>query len=284
MAQNEGKSTLNARRPDLTALAGLILSVGGIICGLLMEGGRLADVAQLTAAVIVFGGTIGAVMLTTPGPVMKRAVRRLKYVVFEHSASTEEICEEIISLATKARKSGIVALEPEIARIGDPFLFKALMLSVDGTELKAVREMMEMEMRLDSSEAEMDARVFEAAGGYAPTIGILGAVIGLIQVMKHLDQLSEVGYGIAVAFVATIYGVGSANLLFLPIGQKIRMRAQQEFRMKQLMLEGVVSISEGMNPRLIRRKLDAFTQSMDRRPERPAAALSSDGAPRRASA
>jgi chemotaxis protein MotA len=264
MAREMGSGS--GRRLDMTALLGLCVSIGGILAGLLLEGGRIADVAQITAAIIVFGGTIGAVMLTTPLSVARSAMRRVKASLFEQSGSPFEMIEEIIILATKARKGGVVALEPDVARIEDPFLHKALMLSVDGTDLKAIREMMELEMKMDAAEAEMDARVFESAGGYAPTIGIIGAVIGLIQVMKHLDNLSQVGYGIAVAFVATIYGVGSANLIFLPLGQKIRIRSHQTMRSKQLMLEGVVSINEGMNPRLIRRKLEAFVR--DRRRSR----------------
>jgi chemotaxis protein MotA len=134
------------------------------------------------------------------------------------------------------------------------------MLAVDGTGLNALKEMLELEIKLEMSEAEMDAKVLESAGGYAPTIGILGAVVGLIQVMKHLDNLSQVGSGIAVAFVATIYGVGSANLFFLPVGQKMRLRGWKAMRTKHLMLEGVVGIAQGLNPRLVRRRLDAFVR------------------------
>jgi chemotaxis protein MotA len=258
MGQREANHRIGRRRPDLLALLGLAIGIGGILMGLLLEGGRISDVAQVTAALIVFGGTLGATMLTTPPAMLRSAVKRLRTVFVEVDTDLDEIIELIVSLSAKARRAGLVALEQEIEQIRHPFLNRALMLAVDGTPPGDLREMMELEMKLDVNAAEMDAKVFEAAGGYAPTIGILGAVIGLIQVMKHLDNLSAVGYGIAVAFVATIYGVGSANLILLPLGQKVRLRAWQAVKAKQLMLEGVLSISEGTNPRLIRRKLAAF--------------------------
>jgi chemotaxis protein MotA len=187
---------------------------------------------------------------------------------FEENAPTESIIELVVSLAAKARKNGVAALAADILEVQHRFLHKGLMLAVDGAATSEIREMMELDLKLEMSEADMDARVLESAGGYAPTIGILGAVIGLIQVMKHLDNLSQVGSGVAVAFVATIYGVGSANLIFLPLGQKMRLRAWKAMRTKHLMLEGIVSITEGVNPRLVRRRLDAFV-SDGRPPHRP---------------
>jgi len=261
MAKRSLTAEIGRRRVDFMAAVGLVVGIGGILIGLVLEGGRISDVSQLTAALIVLGGTSGAVIVTTPPSMLKSALRRIPQLFSEEEAPLDQIIELIIGLATKARKNGIVSLESEIAQIQYPFLHKGLMLAVDGTAVNNIRDMMELEIKLETSEAEMDARVFEAAGGYAPTIGIIGAVIGLIQVMKHLDNLSQVGSGIAVAFVATIYGVGSANLLFLPLGQKIRLRAWKAMRVKQLMLEGLMSLSEGINPRLIRRKLDAFVRT-----------------------
>ncbi len=256
MANYSGKQA--GGRPDFVALLGAGVSVAGILGGLILEGGRITDVAQITAALIVLGGTIGAVMLTTPLAILKTAVGRLRVALTDKPHSPAEIIETMVALAAKARKTGLMSLEQEAARMHDPFLHKALTLAVDGTELQEIQEMMQLQMRMEAADADQDARVFEAAGGYAPTIGIIGAVIGLIQVMKHLDQINRVGSGIAVAFVATIYGVGSANLFFLPLAQKIRLRAQQSLRIKELMLEGVISVSQGTNPRLIRRRLDAF--------------------------
>jgi chemotaxis protein MotA len=271
---NPAKTAKTNSHLDLTALLGLGVALAGILTGLVLEGGRITDVLQLTGALIVFGGTAGAVMLNTPFSVMRSSLRRLRQVLFEHPNSTAETIEEILVYAAKARKSGMVSLENDAADIADPFLHKAIMLAVDGTELQALRNMMELEMRVELGDAETDAKVYEAAGGYAPTIGIIGAVIGLIQVMKHLDDLQKVGHGIAVAFVATIYGVASANLLFLPLAQKIRIRALQSMRSKELMLEGVIAIIEGMNPRLIRRKLEAFSREISH-PSRETAAAGS---------
>lgn len=247
-------------RPDIATLGGLLLAGGGILGGLLMEGGKLTDIAQITALLIVLGGTIGAVMVTTPLKTLIRAVKCLGGVFFEHSQSPHEVIEEIISYATKARKNSIISLESDLPNIADPFLRKAVSLSVDGTDLQEMRKMMELDIALEHRGGEAMAKVWESAGGYAPTIGIIGAVLGLIQVMKHLENIEEVGRGIAVAFVATVYGVASANLFFLPAANKIKARFHHAEELKELMLEGVCSIVEGLNPKLIRVKLDAFTQ------------------------
>lgn len=247
-------------KPDLATWAGLILAVGGILGGLILEGGKVQDVAQVTAALIVLGGTFGAVMVTTPMPALRSATRKLPMIFFDSVQNPDGIVEEIITYATKARKNGIVSLEQEAEAVEDPFLRKALNLAVDGMDLKELRKMMELEISLEEQHAEEDAKVYEAAGGYSPTIGIIGAVLGLIQVMKHLDNIDEVGHGIAVAFVATVYGVGAANIFFLPAGNKLRARMHRVIRTKELMLEGVIGIVEGLNPKLIRSKLEAYTR------------------------
>ncbi len=245
-------------RPDLATFGGLLLAVAGILGGLLIEGGKIQDVAQMTAGMIVLGGTIGAVMVTTPLHVLLSAVKQLKVVFFDQSSPPDAIIEEIIGYATKARKNGIVSLEQDADAVTDKFLRKALNLAVDGTDLQVLRRMMELEISLQEHHGEAEAKVYEAAGGYAPTIGIIGAVLGLIQVMKHLEDIKEVGHGIAVAFVATVYGVASANLFFLPAANKIKARMQNALQTKELMLEGVIGIVEGLNPKLIRSKLDAY--------------------------
>ncbi len=247
-------------RPDIATLGGLMLAAGGILGGLVIEGGKLTDIAQVTALMIVLGGTIGAVMVTTPLKTLLRAGKCLGSVFFEHAQSPHQIIEEIISYATKARKNSIISLESDLPNIADPFLRKAISLSVDGTDLQELRKMMELDISLEHRGGEAIAKVYEAAGGYAPTIGIIGAVLGLIQVMKHLENIEEVGRGIAVAFVATVYGVASANLLFLPVANKIKARFHHSLEMKELMLEGVCSIVEGLNPKLIRIKLDPFAE------------------------
>lgn len=247
-------------KPDLATLGGLVLALGGIVGGMILEGGKIQEILQPTAAIIVFGGTIGAVMVTVPLHVLLGAVKRLMAVFFEKHQTPNVVIEEVIGYATKARKNGIVSLEQDAEKVEDPFLRKALNLAVDGTDLQEIRKMMELEMGIEEHHHEAEAKVFEAAGGYAPTIGIIGAVLGLIQVMKHLANIEEVGKGIAVAFVATIYGVGSANVFFLPAANKIRSRAHQAIQMKELMLEGVIGIVEGLNPKLIRTKLEAYAR------------------------
>lgn len=254
-------------KPDLATIGGLLMAFGGVLGGLLLEGGRIKDVAQITAALIVFGGTLGAVMVTTPFSVLLRAFRKLHLVFVDRAPLPQDAIDEIISFASKARRHGIVSLEQDADNVPDPFLRKALNLAVDGTDLDAIRKMMELEMTVEEHRAEAEAKVFEAAGGYAPTIGIIGAVLGLIQVMKHLENIEEVGRGIAVAFVATVYGVGSANIFFLPAANKLRARAHRATQIKELMLEGVVAIVEGLNPKLIRTKLEAYAREADAPPK-----------------
>ena len=246
------------RRLDWATIAGLALATGGIVGGLLLEKGSIQDVAQGTAAMIVLGGTLGAVLVTTPMTVFMRALKRLGSVLFEETSSVAATIETLIYFATQARKNGIVSLERDATEIPDPFFRKALGLAVDGTDLQEIRNMMEIDINAGEQIGEAEARVWDAAGGYAPTVGIIGAVMGLIQVMKHLEDIKEVGHGIAVAFVATVYGVGSANLFFLPAANKIRARIRSVSMLKEMTLEGVIGIVEGLNPTLIRIKLSAF--------------------------
>ena len=253
MAAGEG-----GLRPDLATVCGLVLAVGGILGGLVLEKGSVKDVAQFTAALIVIGGTLGAVMVNTPLDNLKMAAAQLKTVLFEPKQPTAKLIDEIIVYATKARKQGIVSLETDAHNIADPFLRKAVNLAVDGTDLDDLRTMMELEIDLAEHASEDAAKVFDSGGGYAPTIGIIGAVLGLIQVMKNLANLEEVGHGIAVAFVATVYGVGLANVLLLPAGGKIRARAAKDRQIRELALTGVIGIVEGANPKLIRSKLNAY--------------------------
>jgi chemotaxis protein MotA len=247
-------------KPDLATLGGIGLALAGILGGLIMEKGSIRDVSQVTAALIVLGGTFGAVLVTTPLPIFLEGLKGMRDVFLEQANSASDTIETLIRFATQARKNGIVSLETEAGNIADPFLRKALSLAVDGTDLNEMRKMMEIDMDLAEQKDEQKAKVWEAAGGYSPTIGIIGAVMGLIQVMKHLDDIKEVGHGIAVAFVATVYGVAVANILFLPFANKLRARIQQARLVKELTLEGVIGIVEGLNPTLIRLKLSAFDQ------------------------
>lgn len=249
-----------SRPPDFSTLAGLAVAISGILGGFILEKGNIQDVAQATAAMIVLGGTLGAVMVTTPMPLMRRAFRALGGIFRESPTTTGKTIDALIHYATRARKNGIVSLEDEAAEIPDPFLRKALNLAVDGTDLQELRQMMELDIALGEQAAEAEARVWESAGGYSPTIGIIGAVLGLIQVMKHLEDINQVGHGIAVAFVATIYGVGAANVFFLPAANKLRARMREATILREMTLEGVAAIVEGMNPTLIRLKLEPYQQ------------------------
>lgn len=213
---------------DKASLSGIVLAIGGIVAGLLLEGGNFSQILQPTAAMIVFGGTLGAVMLQFPMSVVLHSFRRLGSVFMTPKSNPQFTVRRLVQYAQKARREGIVSLDADLAAIEDPFLKKSLMLAVDGTEPDELRKIMELELDNQAEYEEQVPQVFEAAGGFAPTIGIIGAVLGLIQVMQHLDKIDEVGRGIAVAFVATIYGVGSANLLYLPVSGKMKLRIREE--------------------------------------------------------
>jgi chemotaxis protein MotA len=245
---------------DFATLGGIALGVGGIVGGLIFEGGHVHEIFSPTALVIVLGGTIGAVMVSTPGHVLRGGFRALTHVIFEKVEDPADLINQIVDYSTRARKNGLVSLEDVADKASDPFLRKALNLAVDGTDLQELRKMMELEIDIEERASESEARIFEGAGGYSPTIGIIGAVLGLIQVMKDLADIEKVGHGIATAFVATIYGVAFANLFFLPAAGKIKARAHEKSQMRELMLEGVVGIVEGLNPKLIRTKLEVYAR------------------------
>ncbi len=243
---------------DKASWGGVVLGLGGIVGGLLLEGGRISQVLQPTAAMIVFGGTAGAVLIQFPLPVVRNAVRRLVHVFFLPKHNPAAAVQELVKYANRARREGIVSLDAELESIKEPFLKKSLMLAVDGTESQELRTMMELELDNQADHEDKIPQVFESAGGFSPTIGIIGAVLGLIQVMQHLDKIDEVGRGIAVAFVATIYGVGAANLFLLPAAGKLRIRIREEQMLREMTLEGVISILEGMNPRMLEAKLSGY--------------------------
>jgi chemotaxis protein MotA len=194
-------------------------------------------------------------MVQFPLSTVAQAFKALTQLFFDKSEDPKHLVDTLVKFANRARKNGIVSLDAELSTIEDQFLKKALMLAVDGIEPEELRKMMELELDNQEEHSEKVAQVFESAGGFAPTIGIIGAVIGLIQVMQHLSNIDEVGKGIAVAFVATLYGVGSANLLFLPFAGKLKIKGREEQVLREMTLEGVISILEGMNPRMLETKL-----------------------------
>lgn len=249
---------------DKSSIGGIAIAVGGITLGLVLEGGRVSQILQPTAAIIVFGGTIGAVMLQFPLQVIVQAGKQLSNVFRERPTTAQKTVQQLVGYAHQARRSGIVSLDDELEKITDPFLKRSLMLAVDGTEPDELRKMMESELQARAEEEELIARVFESAGGFSPTIGIIGAVLGLIQVMQHLQNMDEVGRGIAVAFVATIYGVGAANLIFLPCSGKLKIRFRHQQVVREMTLEGVISILEGMNPKVLEGKMLGFLEEDSR--------------------
>jgi chemotaxis protein MotA len=256
---------------DKSTFGGLFLAFAGIVAGLILEGGRIGQILQPTAAMIVFGGTVGAVMVQFPLSVVLQAAKGMTRVFFEKKPDTEGLVKTLVGYANKARRNGIVSLDAELSKIRDPFLKKSLTLAVDGTEPEELRKMMDLELDNQAEQEEKIPQVLESAGGFAPTIGIIGAILGLIQVMQHLENINEVGKGIAVAFVATIYGVGSANLLFLPSAGKMKIRIREEQILREMAVEGVVSILEGMNPRMVETKLLGFLADQSPRPRAQAA-------------
>jgi chemotaxis protein MotA len=249
---------------DKATLGGLVLAIGGILLGLMLEGGNIGQVLQPTAAMIVFGGTLGAVLIQYPLPVALSAFRRLVTVFVEPVQNAQATIELLVKYAHQARREGIISLDKELATVQEPFLRRALMLAVDGTESQELRKIMELELDNKEEREEKIPQLFESAGGFSPTIGIIGAVLGLIQVMQHLDKIDEVGKGIAVAFVATLYGVGAANLILLPAAGKLKIRIRDEQIIREMTIEGVVSILEGMNPRILEEKLIGFVTAADK--------------------
>jgi chemotaxis protein MotA len=243
---------------DKASIGGVILAVAGIVVGLLMEGGNLGQILQPTAALIVFGGTMGAVLLQFPLTTVAAAFAGMAHIFTAHQRQDHQLVALLVGFANKARRNGVVSLDMDLKSIEDPFLKQTLMLAVDGTEPTELRKIMHVNLDSLTEHEERLPAVFESAGGFSPTIGILGAVLGLIQVMQHLDNIQEVGRGIAVAFVATIYGVGIANLFFLPFAGKMRIRIRDGERRREMMLEGVIGILEGMNPRMLELKLASF--------------------------
>ena len=243
---------------DRVSIIGIIISFVAILGGQMLEGGNVHSLIQFTAFIIVMGGTIGAIMLQSSMKVFFLGMKMLKWVFRPPVREPEVLIEQIIQWSNVSRKGGLLALEPVIEEVDEPFVKKGLQMLVDGAEPGTLRESMELEIDAYEEHYRAAAKVWEAAGGYAPTIGILGAVMGLIHVMENLSDPSKLGGGIAVAFVATIYGVGSANLFFLPIANKLKALVSHEVMMKSMLIDGLVSISNGENPRMIETKLRGY--------------------------
>jgi len=249
---------------DIASCIGVFWGVAMILTGLKLEGGEFKEVLQVTAAIIVFGGTSGAVILQFTPARLIGAVVGLKTVFRGVKMDPAGLIHQIADFARRARREGILALEKEIPDITDTFFSKALGMAVDGLEPKTLHETMETEMDTIEEEWKQKAEVWEAGGGYLPTIGIIGAVLGLIQVMKELTDIEKVGEGIAVAFVATIYGLVAANLICLPIAGKLQSTGKQITKFKDMTLKGVLLIQEGINHSIIEEELKGYLDEKSR--------------------
>lgn len=243
---------------DLLSFIGIAVSLLAILGGQMLEGGHLASLVNGPAVVIVFGGTIGAILLQAPLPVVQLGLRRLAWVFFPPRVAFEETIERIVEWSNTARREGLLGLDALVDTEEHAFTRKGLQLLVDGNEPGQIRKVLEVEISTREQLGLQAARLYEAMGGYAPTIGILGAVLGLIHVMENLADPSRLGSGIAAAFVATVYGVGSANLLYLPLANKLKNINQTEVRFAEMVVDGIAAIAEGDNPRNIRIKLEGY--------------------------
>ena len=243
---------------DFISIAGIILGLSAIVIGQALEGGHIGSLLQFTAFLIVIGGTMGAVMLQSSLRVFLDGLGMIRWVFRSPPFIPQETLSIILSWSHMARRGGLLSLEPMIDEQKDLFERRGLQMLVDGAEPEVLRDTLEMELHHHEIHRNEAARIWQAAGGYSPTIGILGAVLGLIHVMENLSDPSKLGAGIAVAFVATIYGVGSANLIFLPISSKLRYHVGRIMRLKEMYIEGLVAIANGENPRMIEAKLQGY--------------------------
>lgn len=245
---------------DVLSLIGLVMAFVAIIGGNYLEGGHISALINGPAALIVFGGTFGAALLQTPVSHFKRAIQIIGWVMFPPSVNMQDAINRVIGWSMTARKDGLLGLESVAEAEMDLYAQKGLQLLVDGMESDGIRSILEVDLYTQEDRDLQAAKFYECMGGYAPTIGIIGAVMGLIHVMGNLADPSQLGSGIAVAFVATIYGIGSANLLFLPVASKLKVSVMRQSRYREMLLEGILSIAEGENPRSIELKLQGFME------------------------
>jgi chemotaxis protein MotA len=243
---------------DLATIIGLAMGFGAVFGGAALEGVHLKALIQPTAAMIVLGGTFGATFISFPLPAIIKAFKDVKLAFLPNKVDLEGVVKDIINYATKARRNGLISLEQEAQAVRDPFVKKGISLVVDGIDPQKLRETLEADIMAYEDHFKHSVEFFESAGGFAPTIGIIGAVLGLIHVMGNLSDTSKLGGGIAVAFVATIYGLMVANIICIPISSKLKIRMKEEILRRIMILEGLIAIQNGENPHFIEQKLKAF--------------------------
>lgn len=243
---------------DIMTILGLIFGIGAVLGGNIMEGGHTDSLMIFTAFFIVFGGTLGAVMVQTPLSVFILSMKRIPWMIMPPTADSKAMIEKIVEWSQLARKEGLLSLQEASEEETDEFSKSGLQMLADGNEPAAMRNVLEVEMSMTEHRDMLAAKVFEGFGGYSPTVGIIGAVMGLIHVMNNLSDPAALGPGIAVAFVATIYGVGLANLIFLPMASKLKVIIGGQSQYKEMIIDGLVCIAEGENPRNIDNKLKGY--------------------------
>jgi chemotaxis protein MotA len=252
---------------DIASIIGSLMGISAVVGGQILEGGHIGQIVQGTAALIVFGGTFGAMLLSFPVQDIKKAIGMIPAIYKNVDLDVRPTIDEIIRIATIARKEGVLAVEGQRDGIVNPLFRKTIKYVIDGFEPNTVKEIIDSEIYLAFEDEENAGKVWEGAGGYAPTIGIIGAVLGLIHVMSMLSDPSRIGEGIAVAFVATVYGVGIANMILIPWGTKLKRKASQRMLAKEVVKLGVIGIQEGLNPHFLHEKLEVYVEEHLRRTE-----------------
>lgn len=254
------------RQLDYSGVAGIVLAFAAVVIAQTLEGGSIRSLVQPTAAMVVFGGMVAALMVSFPMATLRRTVLTVQQAFVTPPPQIRNLVGELANLALRSKKKGLMSLESAALENGDRFLGRALALAIDGLPPDAVRRTMETESHAQEEYDEEVAHVLESAAGYAPTLGILGAVLGLIHVMENIAAPSKLGAGIAVAFVATVYGVGSANLIFMPLAARVRHQARLLAIRREVIIEGVVSMQQGIHPRQLEELLDAYIRLRDQKP------------------
>ena len=243
---------------DRLSILGILLAFTGIIGGSILEGGRVAILMQGASLMIVLGGTLGAVMLQSPMKIFLTGISMGRWAFSPPKSAPQKLIYQLSAWSNLARRDGVLKLEDQIDDLSDPFVRKGLQMLVDGHSQEKIRNVMEVDLRTFEQQQFQSARVWESAAGYSPTIGIMGAVLGLVHVLQNLTDPSSLGAGIAVAFISTLYGVGLANLLFLPISNKLKMIVMQQVNTREMFIDGLMMIAGGENSRYLENKLQGY--------------------------